>query len=144
MADSKLAVITTVDGAHPDQGLPPTLWPPGNGGRPPYPDNGLPDGGNVGTPEHPIVIPPSPPPYPSTGLPPSVFPGLPVHLPAPGEPPVSLPPGTVWPPLPPVIEGRRLVLLAWIPGLGYKWIVVGPQVEQPIAPGGPAATPKKP
>lgn len=129
MAESKLAVITTVEGVRPGHDLPDNAWPP-QVGHPAYPSNGLPDGGNVGTPEHPIVIPPAPPPYPSTGLPPSVWPGVPVHLPAPGEPPVPLPPGSVWPPLPPLIESRRMILLAWIPGIGYRWIVVGgPQVN---------------
>lgn len=131
MPDSKLVVVTPVSGASIDNELPDNAWPP-TVGHPEYPSNGLPDGGNVGTPEHPIQIPPSPPPYPSVGLPPSIFPGLPVHLPAPGDPALPLPPGSVWPPLPPLLDGKRLLVLAWIPGLGYKWIVIGPQV-QPVA-----------
>lgn len=142
MADSKLAIITPLEGVRPDNSLPDNAWPP-QVGHPVYPDNGLPDGGNVGTPENPIVIPPSPPPYPSVGLPPSVWPGVPVHLPAPGDPPITLPPGSVYPPLPPLIEARRAIVLVWIPGVGYRWTVLGPVVEPPMAPGGPAATPKK-
>jgi hypothetical protein len=131
MPDSKLAIITPVgEGAHIDNDLP--QWPPANGGNPPYPDHGLPDGGNVGTPEHPIVLPPSPPPYPSVGLPPVIWPGVPVHLPAPGEPPITLPPGAVYPPLPPVIDTeRRLLVLVWIPRVGYRWVVLGGQ-GQPV------------
>lgn len=127
MADSKVAVITPLElGGRPDQGLPPTLWPPANGGKPPYPDNGLPDGGNVGTPEHPIMLPPPPPNYPATGLPPSIWPGVPVHLPAPGDPPILMPPGSVYPPLPPLIDPeKRALVLVWIPGLGYRWVILG-------------------
>lgn len=144
MADSKLVVITPIEGASVDNSLPGSdsgrRWPRPDG-NPPYPENGLPDGGNVGTPEHPVQLPAAPPPYPSVGLPPSVWPGVPIHKPAPGEPPITLPPGSVYPPLPPAIGNNENVLaLVWIPKVGYRWVVLGPLLFQQPAP--PVATPR--
>lgn len=141
MPDSKLVVITPIEGASVDNSLPGSdsgrRWPRPDG-NPPYPDQGLPDGGNVGTPEHPVQLPAAPPPYPNVGLPPSVWPGVPVHKPAPGEPPISLPPGSVYPPLPPAISPNENVLaLVWIPKIGYRWVVLGPLFHQ-----SPVAAPK--
>jgi hypothetical protein len=87
----------------PDQGL------PGSGGKPPKPDQGLP-----GT-----------PPAPDQGLPgtpPSVDNSLPQ------------PPATIWPPLPPGVGvAGKALLLIWIVGVGYRWLVVsGPDVWPPV------------
>jgi hypothetical protein len=144
-------------GGHPDQGLPgsggyPSHGLPGQGGRP---DQGLPGGGHpwfpghlgggnypsqgpiIGTPEHPIVIPPNAvgpgapsqpiylpgkpehglPPFPSQGLPggggrPDQ--GLPGEQPQPGHP-IVLPPGLPdqglppTPGLPPLGSGQPIV-----------------------------------
>jgi len=84
---------------HPSHGLPPTGEHPDQGlpGRPGHPDQGLPE-----------------PPYPDQGLPPGVDNSLPV------------PPATIWPPLPPGsgIGGKALILV-WVVGIGYRWVVVG-------------------
>jgi hypothetical protein len=133
-----------------------------------------------GTPTHPIVLPPTYPVAPDQGLPqpPTVWP-LPPHPVDPGYgvpvpigpdhpiyyPPVGpnndlpLPPGAVWPPLPPYVSTGpvgQLMCFVWIPGIGYRWttidvnlkpehpIVPGPPVypAHPIAPGGtPPTTP---
>jgi hypothetical protein len=107
----------------PDQGLP-------GGGTPPlenYPDNGLPEGGHAGHPSHPIVIPPAPPPYPDQGLPPDVWPGVPIHPETP-EHPIVTPPGAVWPPLPPSVSGKAIVLVI-IPGVGVRWVVIDTSLQ---------------
>jgi hypothetical protein len=36
----------------------------------------------------------------------------------------SLPPGTVWPPLPPEYPGGKAMLMVWVPGVGYRYTVV--------------------
>jgi len=91
-----------------------------------------------------VQLPAAPPPYPNVGLPPSVWPGVPVHKPAPGEPPIALPPGSVYPPLPPAIGNDNVLALVWIPNIGYRWVVLGahitPQMLQP-APATKAAKP---
>ena len=85
---------------YPDQGLPPAGGKPDQGlpGRPPKPDQGLPGGPDNTLP----------------GVPPSVDNSLP------------MPPATVWPPLPPGtgVAGKALILV-WVVGVGYRWIVVG-------------------
>jgi hypothetical protein len=50
-------------------------------------------------------------------------------------PPVDLPPGAVWPPLPPTIQGE-VMCLVWIVGVGYRWTTIDPSlsVGNPIAP----------
>ena len=143
MADSKLVIMTPVEGgAKPDQGLPPgRTWPPTVGyPLPDYPDQGLPGGGDVGTPEHPIELPAGPAQLPV--FPPAVWPGVPIH-PATPEHPIALPPGHVWPPLPGVLDGK-MILVAWIPTVGFRYIVVSTdaQPKPPVA-GGPGASPKK-
>jgi hypothetical protein len=125
---------------YPDQGLPgqpprPDQGLPGGGGDRPsqplpgYPDNGLPGGGIVGHPSHPIVLPPVGPSHP-IHLPPSIWPGVPIHpdneLPGQsGEIDNSLPqpPGHIWPPLPPSIHGKVLILV-WVVCVGWRWIIV--------------------
>lgn len=101
-----------VSGGRPDQGLP---------SLPNYPSTGLPGGGSINLPGNPIVVPPA---FPDQGLPPAVWPGVPVH---PGTPanPINLPPGAVWPPLPPAAgSSGKAVILAAIPGVGVRWVVI--------------------
>ena len=114
----------------PDQGL------PGQGGE--RPDQGLPPlPTDPGRPENPIVLPPS-------------IGNLPVFPVAPDNTLPGVPPGVIWPPLPPnVPQGKALVLVA-ISGVGKRWAVIDtslsagwpsppPQAGQPLP---PTATPK--
>lgn len=129
--------------SHPIE-LPDTIWP------------------SPGHPAHPIVRPPTYPVDPGWGLPTRpdrwpipprpvdpqygvpecpLTPEHPIYLP-PGDPPV-LPPGSVWPPLPPGVTGQ-LLCFAWIVGVGYRWIVIDTNLKptHPIAP--PPLTPEHP
>lgn len=135
---------------HPDQGL------PGEEG-PVDPEYGVDEGAEIDgglpepppgiwpplTPEHPWRPLPSLPERPSQG---PVRPGVPVgpDQGLPGEPPTaghlpSLPPGTIWPPLPPGVQGKFLVLVL-IGGGGkgahYRYTVVdaGLRPAHPIEP----------
>lgn len=104
------------------------------------------------TPEHPWrPIPPRPefperperperpesPERPGQGLPPSVQPpaggigGRPPARPSPGpggdeHPDTGFPPGAIWPPLPPGVHGKylALVLVAGMPGVKYRYVVI--------------------
>jgi hypothetical protein len=133
------------------------VWPPPS--LPPVPPGIWPDHPPVGVwppqrptiPTNPIVIhpgrpshglPPSPG-HPDQGLPPS--PGHPDQ----GLPPIDahpdnslpMPPATVWPPLPPGtgVAGKALILI-WVVGVGYRWLVVGGTDVWPPEP--PQAQPK--
>lgn len=96
------------------------------------------------TPEHPWRPIPDWPERPGQGLPPTLPPaqpgqplprpplgggapdqGLPVEPPTAGHLP-SLPPGTIWPPLPPGVHGKylALVLVAGMPGVKYRYVVI--------------------
>lgn len=94
----------------PGYGLPtpPTVWP--QPPRPAHPDNSLPP--IQARPSHPIYLPP---------------PGAPDNS-------LPLPPGAVWPPLPPELEGEILVI-AWIPGVGWRWTTIDTDLQPtpPIA-----------
>jgi hypothetical protein len=91
----------------PDQGL------PGSGGRPPRPDQGLP--GSGGRPDNSLPGTGGRPPRPDHSLPGSG-----------GRPDNSLPP--IFPPLPPtnkpVYPPETLYLLAIIPGVGWRYVLV--------------------
>jgi hypothetical protein len=113
---------------YPDQGLPPL--PPGHPGAPGHlpwhpggghPDQGLP--GEPGDPQHPIWIPDSDL-KPDQGLPPTA-------------------PGEVWPPLGGVPKPESGFILAYIPGVGYRYIKISLKPDQGL-PGGkpPTAQPK--
>lgn len=103
-------------------------------GHPGHPLPKPPISGGIPTP--PIQLPPLPP---DTVEPPIVLPPtdggdieFPIVIP---KPPINLPPGTVWPPLPPDagIAGKMFCLV-WIVGVGYRWVVLeGPSVWPPIA-----------
>lgn len=123
-----------IDGGLPEP--PPGLWPPL-------------------TPEHPWRPIPGFPDRPSTGpVRPQPAPGQPL----PGEPPgaghlPSIPPGTIWPPLPPGVHGKywALVAIGGMPGgTVYRYVVVDADARppKPVDPdygieGPPPATPKR-
>lgn len=97
---------------------PPSIWPPN--GLPP-----LPPGINNDLPSIPGVW-PSP-------RPPGIWPNppdWPIVIPQPPDKP--LPPVEVWPPLPPSagIAGKALILI-WIVGVGYRWLVYESDQAQP-------------
>lgn len=99
---------------HPSQGLP---------ASPGHPDHGLPGGGG-----HPSQgLPPLPPDQAHPGnpivLPPQAG-QLPIYPVAPDNTLPQLPPGVVWPPLPPQVpQGKALALVA-ISGVGYRWTMI--------------------
>jgi hypothetical protein len=77
------------------------------------------------------VWPPPQPIYPSHPIYPTEFPEHPI---APGggpAHPIVLPPGSVWPPLPPAIQGKVLCFV-WIVGVGYRWTVIDPSLKLDI------------
>jgi hypothetical protein len=162
---STLAYITPVTGGgHPDQGLPPGspgspdqglptppgIWPPDS--LPPLPPGINPPVGiwppsRPTVPSHPIVIYPGRPVHPDQGLPGGGRPARPDQG-LPGEPPevdnsLPMPPATVWPPLPPGtgIAGKALILI-WVVGVGYRWLVVKGAEVWPPQPAPPTAQPK--
>ena len=97
---------------------------PGQGGE--RPDAGLPPlPPDPARPGNPIV------------LPPEISNGLPVHPVTPGND-LPVPPGVIWPPLPPnVPQGKALVLVA-ISGVGKRWAVI----DTSLTAGWPGAEPK--
>jgi hypothetical protein len=118
-------------GVWPKPPSPPGIWPP----KPPlYPSHPIyPGAGRPG--QGPAPQPPAPG-RPDQGLP-SAPPGVDNTLP--------LPPGAVWPPLPPDIAGQILAF-AWLVGIGYRWIVIDPSLKptHPIEmPEPPTAQPKR-
>ncbi len=133
---------------HPDQGLPSPEVPVD-------PDYGIDEGElpeveppdpPVGvwpplTPEHPWRPIPSWPERPSTGpVPPQPAPGQPLPRPPvgggdggeAGQLP-SFPPGAIWPPLPPGVHGKylALVLVAGMPGVKYRYVVIDADASFP-------------
>jgi hypothetical protein len=150
------ALIVTRGG--PDNSLPPAHGPvdpgygvpgpvdPGYGiPMPPVVDNSLPGHGrpnypvdpDYGVPVRPGIWPnppilggghPSQPIYPVP-----VFPTHPIYEP-PGDASQlpTIPPGAVWPPLPPALGDQPLICLVWIVGVGYRWAVLNAAVELPI------------
>jgi hypothetical protein len=128
MSESYLARITPVEGpfgpVDPDYGI-----PGGGGGHPEHPI--------VGSPGHPIVLPPLPPDlHPDHTLPPLTgIPSWPIYIPGTPEHPIVLPPGTIWPPLPPEIGvAGKVWILVYVLGVGHRWFVVdGPSIWPPVA-----------
>lgn len=109
--------------------------------RPPRPTYPVDPGWGLPSPPDRFPIPPRPV-DPQYGVPECpLYPEHPIYLP-PGEPPV-LPPGSVWPPLPPGVTGQ-LMCFVWIVGVGYRWIVIDTDLKptHPIAP--PPLTPEHP
>jgi hypothetical protein len=132
-------------GGHPDQGLP-------DGEGPVDPDYGIDEGElpeveppdpPVGiwpplTPEHPWRPIPGWPERPSTGPVPTPRPPGTPDQGLPGEPPTaghlpSFPPGAIWPPLPPGVHGKylALVLVAGMPGVKYRYVVIDADASFP-------------
>jgi hypothetical protein len=102
------------------------------------------------TPEHPWRPIPSWPERPSTGpVPPGRPPGSPDQG-LPGDPPTAghlpvFPPGAIWPPLPPGVHGKylALVLVAGMPGVKYRYVVIDADASFPKPePKPPEAQPK--
>jgi len=142
MSEEFLAKVTVLQPSGPiDPGFgrpkpPNQVWPPVT--LPPLPPEVDPPVGmwpptiNNDLPQAPIVIYPKPPKPPSISGGPATPPGIAV-------PPIELPP-TLWPPLPPGtgIAGKALILV-WVVGVGYRWLVVdGPDLWPPP----PVASPK--
>lgn len=126
----------------PDTGLPtppPGIWPPLT---PEHPWRPLPPGGE--RPGQPLPRPPRP--GGGGGTPGQPLPGEEPEV----EPPITLPPGSIWPPLPEGVHGKYLALV-FIGGVGagykYRYVVIdadlkpglpiAPTPGHPIAPGGP-------
>ena len=81
---------------------PPNIWP-----QPPRPEG--PDSGY----DKPIAI----------------RPDLPIYLPPSGpDNELPMPPGSVWPPLPPGVT-EQVLCLVWIVGVGYRWTVIDPSLS---------------
>jgi hypothetical protein len=68
---------------------------------------------------------------PDQGLPPTIWPGVPIHPASPSHP-IALPPGSVWPPLPPTVTPGKALALVVIFGVGFRWVVI--DVAQPKVP----------
>lgn len=130
----------------PDQGLPPPppgIWPPPVPAHPivPIPPGGTtPPPGTIwpspGHPAHPIVPP-------SAGSPPRPDQGLPTP-PAPGQPPrpdQGLPPTGMDPhPSHPIATGTYWCLV-YLPGFGWKYVVVDPSLSIDASPPAPQPVP---
>jgi hypothetical protein len=137
--------IDFVGGGSPDNSLPGTPGSPDNSlpGVPAYPDNSLPGGGR---PSHPIALPPLPGIWPKPGvptlpivIPPEVaippFPSPPIYIEVPPETPdnsLPVPPGEIYPPLPPEYAGTIVAVI--ILGEGkVHWYHVPDSVNPPVA-----------
>lgn len=149
---------------HPEIDPPPGIWPPLTPEHPWRPIPGLPE-----RPGHPLPRPPG-----SVGGPPGVGggPARPERPVDPGygideggeggevAPPIVLPPGTIWPPLPPDVHGKylALVLIGGLPGgPAYRYVVIdadakpghglprppGGRPDQGLPPTPPTPEPKK-
>ena len=136
-------------------GFPTQLPMPGGPGQPAYPSQGpgfptppIAPGGHPGSPNVPSQGLPTPPVDPSWGVTPPVDPGY-------GRPDISegrpdntlpLPPESTAPPgqiYPPITElHTKTVMLTWLPGYGYRWVVVDPSLQPghdlPVPPNQPA------
>jgi hypothetical protein len=119
------------------------ILPPGYPSGQPVPPT-YPVDPNYGLPTPPTVWPMPPrPERPDNSLPPiQAHPSHPIYIPNPGAPDneLPLPPGSVWPPLPPGVEGQ-VMCIVWIVGVGYRWTVIDTELqpEHPMVP--PAAHP---
>jgi len=153
MSGSQLAVITPVSGGHPSTGpiVPEGPVDPGYGvSLPPVVSHPIAPGGGPsqgpGFPTHPIAPPtypvdpgygiptipgiwPSPPAFPDHSLPIApVLPTHPIYRPEAPNNDLPLPPGAVWPPLPPSVDGQVLCFV-WVVGIGYRWTVIDPSLQ---------------
>ena len=116
--------------------LPPVV----EGGPPEYPDQGLPPTYPVrpghGLPRPPHVWPRPPRPVdPGYGIDVPVSPEHPIYMPGAPDHELPLPPGAVWPPLPPDVTGKVMCFM-WLVGIGYRWTVIDCDLKpsHPISP----------
>ena len=120
---------------------PPGIWPPLTPEQPWRPIGGVDPGYGLPGPRPPTAGQPLPRPPSATGRPDQGLPGEGEHPEV--QPPMVLPPGAIWPPLPPDVHGKylALVLIAGTPGYKYRYVVIDadalPKPGHPIAPGGP-------
>lgn len=117
---------------------PPGIWPPLTPEHPWRPIGGWRPPGRPGQGL------PSAPPAPGQGLPPTA--GQPLPPTDGGEvPDTGFPPGAVWPPLPPDVHGKylALVLVAGMPGVKYRYVVIDADAVIPPA-GGAGRPPARP
>jgi hypothetical protein len=127
--------------------LPPVVSHPiaPGGERPshrPLPPNYPVDPG-YGVPIRPGVWPRPPRPVdPGYGVSVPITPEHPIYEPVAPDNSLPLPPGSVWPPLPPEIT-KPVLCLVWIVGVGYRWTTIDPSLKptHPIA-GVPEPEPK--
>lgn len=126
MSDSYLARITQYDDIG-DVPVDPGYGNPGyEGGRP----------------SNPIQLPPTPPGLrPDNSLPSAPMrPTQPIFIPEEPSQPLPVPPGTIWPPLPPSTGASgRVWILIYVVGVGHRWLLInGPAVwPPPTGPGAP-------
>ena len=113
--------------------------------RPGRPDQGLPPGEDIVDPgwgidegEPPQVEPPDP-----DEAPPGLWPPPTVGHPIEPLPPGSqVPPGSIWP-RPPGAPPGKFVVLAWVPGYGYRYVVVDLNAVWPQPPDRPLPEPQR-
>lgn len=121
----------------PDESFYAKITPVGGSDGPPDPDygQGRPGYGG-GRPTPPIILPPSP--WPPPGqielpivLPPHValppFPMPPIVITPPPDKPNPVPPGTIWPPLPPEFAGKLVAIIVLGEGKVHWYHVPGPK-----------------
>jgi hypothetical protein len=113
-------------GLHPDTGLPDdgTVDPGFGVDEGANVDNSLPPLPNVPDNE----LPPGPP-----GIWPPLNPNVPTHPIAPTDP-IQPPPGAIWPPISGGGGGKKYVVIAGIPGVGWRYVVVDPNAVWPRPP----------
>lgn len=128
---------------------PPGIWPPLT---PEQPWRPIDPGWGQGRPLPPVVgggpaKPPTAPGRPDQGLPGEEHPEV--------TPPIALPPGSIWPPLPEGVHGKylALVLIAGTPGFAYRYVVIDadlkpghplpPGTAHPMPPTAPTPEPKR-
>jgi hypothetical protein len=103
-----------------------------------------PGGGGGGHPAHPIVLPPLPGIWPPPGqpalpivIPPEValppFPTPPIVIDPPPDKPNPVPPGEIWPPLPPEYAGKVVAVIVLGSGQVHWYHVPPPSVNPPVA-----------
>jgi hypothetical protein len=95
-----------------------------------------------GRPTHPIQLPPTPPGLrPDNSLPSApVRPSQPIFIPETPDNALPVPPGTIWPPIPPSTGASgRVWILIYVVGVGHRWLLInGPAIwPPPTGPGAP-------
>ena len=94
-------------------------WLPGHGG-------GM-NGGHI---DNSLPVPPLPPAL--NPPPPQIWPPTAPIFPA-GPDNELPPPGAIWPPLPPTAAGELVLVLVYITGNGWHWVVLDPEALPPEA-----------